>query len=240
MSRALALLLAGLALPAAARAGCPPGEPLLAAVRAAERVQFEQLGGDETRVETPLAHVPGRTLGHEVYGIFRASAAVAALLREAFARRDSYACTEKAPRASFRAPEGLPIGLYFSGPRGAVALVLRLPEGEVEIQREGDPLTRVPLSRSGQNRWEAALALLARETRTGPQEFYEQMLPPDRVPPGQAEPADTTGAPGGEDVAPGRRAPREADERPGPEASRNAAAPHGVTARASADRVRPE
>jgi hypothetical protein len=206
MMRAGALLLAGLALPSGpARAACPPPEPLLGAARAAARVQFEQLGGDDTRVETPLAHVPGRTLGHEVHGIFRASPVVAAALREAFGRRDSYACPGGAPAAMFQAPEGLPIGLYFTGPRGALAVVLRLPEGEVQLRVEGDSLVRVPLSRAGQRRWEEALRLLSLETRTSPAEFYEQMQPPERVPPSGEPPADTTGAPPGGGRAPGER-----------------------------------
>jgi hypothetical protein len=216
-------LLAGLAAGAAtALAACPPPEPLLVAMRSAERIQFEQLGGDETRVETPLAHVPGRTLGHEVHGVFRASAAVAAALREAFGRRDSYACPGGAPAAAFRGPEGLPIGLFFTGPRGGVAVVLRLPAGEVQMQAEGDTLVRVPLSRSGQRRWEAALRQFAQETRTSPEEFYQQMLPPDRVPPAREAPADTTDAPADTTDVPG-----------GGEQAR------GVTAPAPADRVRP-
>ena len=206
----LGLLLAGIVLRAApALAACPPPEAMLVALRAAARIQFEQLGGDDTRIETPLAHVPGRTLGHEVHGVFRASPAVASALRDAFGRHDSYACAAATPAAVFRTPEGLPIGLYFTGPRGAVALVLRLPEGEAQLQVEGDTLVRVPLSRAGQRRWELALRLLAQETRTSPEEFYEQMLPLGRVPPAREEPADTTSAQGGEKPAPFDSAARE-------------------------------
>src|SRR5262245_57216628 len=200
---AAALLLAVLA-GGPALAGCPPPEPMLAAIRAATRVQFEQLGGDETRIETPLAHVPGRTLGHEVHGVFRVSPAVSSALRDAFSRLDSYACPGGARRGEFPAPEGLPIGIYFVGSRGSVAAVFRLPEGEVELQVEGGEILRLPLSRAGQGRWEQALRALAKETRASPAEFYEQMLPPDRVPPMRDAPADTTGAPGS-----GGHSPRE-------------------------------
>ena len=196
----LAVLTAGPAL-----AACPPPEPMLGAIRAATRIQFEQLGGDATRIETPLAHVPGRTLGHEVYGVFRVSPAVSSALRDAFSRLDSYACPGGAKRGEFPAPAGLPIGIYFVGSRGSVAAVLRLPEGEVELQVEGGEILRVPLSRAGQGRWEQALRSLAKETNTSPAEFYEQMLPPDRVPPVRDQPADTTGAPRDSGRAPRER-----------------------------------
>jgi hypothetical protein len=193
LALATALAAAAASSPAPA-ADCPPPEALLIAVRGATRVQLEQLGSDAQRVETSLAHVPGRTLGYEVQGVFRASAPVANALRDAFSRHDSYACTKDLV-SSFQAPAGLPIGLWFgSGPQ-AVAVVLHLPEGEVELQREGEARVRVPLSRAGQRRWELALLTLARETRTSPEEFYRQMTPPDRV---HAEPPaspDTASSP---------------------------------------------
>ncbi len=178
-----------------ARAACPPPDALLEVVRASTRVQLEQLGSDDTRIETPFAHVPGRTLGYEVQGLFRVTGAVANALRDALGRRDSYACVPDAPAARFETPDGLPIGLLFAGNRGAVAVVLHLPEGAVELQLEGSAHTTAPMSKAGQRRWELALALLSRETRTSPSEFYEQMLPPGRAPAAPAPAADTASAP---------------------------------------------
>lgn len=178
-----------------AGAACPPPEALLGAVRAATRIQLEQLGSDETRMETPLAHAPGRTLGYEVHGVFRVNGPTAEALRAALGRRDSYACSPEIPPSEFATPEGLPIGLLFSGSQGAVAVVLHLPEGRVELQLEGGVRTSAPLSRAGQRRWELALTLLARVTRTSPEEFYEQMLPPGRVPPAPVPVADTVVVP---------------------------------------------
>ena len=195
LARTAALLLGAAALAGSARAACPPPEPLLAAVRSSTRAQIEQLGGDETRIESRAAHAPGRTLGYEVHGLFRVTGAAAEALRQAFGRRDSYACSSETPASDFKTPPGLPIGLLFNGSRGAVAVVLHLPEGEVELQLEGSVHTSAPLSRAGQRRWEQALTLLARETRTSPREFYEQMLPPARVPSPDAPPADSASAP---------------------------------------------
>ncbi len=184
-----------LAMASPAEVACPPPEALLGAVRAATRIQLEQLGPDETRIDTPLAHVPGRTLGYEVHGVFRVSGPTAEALRAAFGRRDSYACASEIAPSEFVTPEGLPIGLLFAGSQGAAAVVLHLPEGHVEIQLEGGVHTSAPLSRLGQRRWELALRLLARETRTSPDQFYEQMLPPGRVPPAADPAADTAAAP---------------------------------------------
>jgi len=189
-----------LAWAAPAAAACPPPDLVLSLVRSATRVQMEQLGGDGTRADTVRAHVPGRTLGYEVHGLFVLSPDVAAAMREAFGRRDSWACAEDAPGAAFETPEGLRVGLLFSGPSGAVAAVVRLPEGELEMQRVGGARTRVPLSRTGQRRWERALDLLARQTHADRDEFYRQMLPPDQLdgpapPPAPADAGeDTTGA----------------------------------------------
>ena len=178
-----------------ARAACPPPDLLLDLVRASTRVQVEQLGSDDKRIETPFAHVPGRTLGYEVEGIFRVTGAVANALRDAIGRHDSYACVAETPAAAFETPQGLPIGLLFAGHRGAVAVVLHLPEGAVELQLEGSAHTTAPLSRAGQRRWELALALLARETRTSLEEFYDQMLPPGRQPVAPKPTADTSSTP---------------------------------------------
>lgn len=191
-----------IAMPALA-ADCPPPEPLLVGVRGASRVQLEQLGADAQRLETPLAHVPGRTLGYEVHGVFRVSAAVASALREAFSRRDSYACTPEVPAASFAVPAELPIGLWFGTGARAVAVVLHLPEGEVELQSEGAARVRVPLSLAGQRRWEAALAALARETHTPPEEFYRQMTPFERAPAEEKASPDSASRP--RDGLPGPR-----------------------------------
>lgn len=197
---ALAFVLAlGLTSPPAGRAAdCPPAEALLVAARGAARVQIEQLGADELRIDTPLAHVPGRSLGYEVHGRFRVTGAVASALREAFGRRDSYACAPDAARASFETPVALPLGLHFGEGIAAVTVVLHLPEGVVELQAEGVPRVRVPLSRTGQQRWETALTALARQSRTTMDEFYRQMAPPDRPPAtplAPAAPADTASAP---------------------------------------------
>ena len=179
MSRLRALLLAAVLLSAArVQAACPPPDVLLQGVNAASRIQVEQLGADATRVDTPFAHVPGRTLGYEVQGVFRVTGAVAAALQKAFGRHDSYACGPDAPRATFQTPGALQIGLLFASHGSAVAVVLHLPDGRVELQLEGGVHTSAPLSQAGQRRWEEALELLARETRTSPEEFYEQMLPP--------------------------------------------------------------
>ena len=179
---------------APAPAACPPSELLLQGVRSATRIQVEQLAGDDTRVDTPLAHVPGRTLGYEVQGLFRVSGPVADALQRAFGRRDSYACGDT-PRATLVTPGRLAIGMLFASGRTAVAVVLHLPEGQVEIQLEGGVHTIAPLSRAGQRRWEEALLLLSRETRTSPEEFYQQMMPPPPVPPAAEPVPDTAGAP---------------------------------------------
>ncbi len=175
-----------------ALAACPPPELLLQGVRSASRIQVEQLAGDDTRLDTPLAHVPGRTLGYEVQGLFRVGGPVAEALQRAFGRRDSYACGD-APRASVRTPGALAVGMLFASGRTAVAVVLHLPGGQVELQLEGGAHTTAPLSQAGQRRWEEALILLARETRTSPAEFYEQMLPPRHViPVAEHAPDDST------------------------------------------------
>lgn len=193
MSRARALTCMALLLIAGrARAACPPPDLLLQGVRSASRVQVEQLGGDATRVDTPLAHVPGRTLGYEVQGVFRVSGAVADALQRAFGRHDSYACGADEPRATFHTPGALQVGLLFASQASAVAVVLHLPDGRVELQLEGGVHTSAPLSKAGQRRWEEALAQLARDTRTSPDEFYEQMLPPATVP---VPPRDSAAAP---------------------------------------------
>jgi hypothetical protein len=190
VSRVRAVACAAVLLAAAgARAACPPPDPLLQGVKSASRIQLEQLGADATRVDTPLAHVPGRTLGYEVQGVFRVSGAVADALQRAFGRHDSYACGADDPRATFHTPGALQIGLLFASHASAVAVVLHLPEGRVEIQLEGGVHTSAALSPAGQRRWEEALLLLARGTGTSPEEFYEQMLPPAFVPPG---PRDST------------------------------------------------
>jgi hypothetical protein len=166
-----------------ARAACPPPDVLLQGVRSATRIQVEQLGSDASRVDTPLAHVPGRTLGYEVQGVFRVSGAVADALQRTFGRHDSYACGAEQPRATFHTPGALQIGFLFASQASAVAVVLHLPEGRVEVQLEGGVHTSAPLSRAGQRHWEEALAQLAHETHTSPDDFYEQMLPPATVPP---------------------------------------------------------
>lgn len=176
---------------AGARAACPPPGLLLQGVQSASRVQVEQLGSNATRVDTPLAHVPGRTLGYEVQGVFRVSGAAADALQRAFGRHDSYACGADAPRAAFHTPGELQIGFLFASSASAVAVVLHLPEGRVELQLEGGVHASAPLSPAGQRRWEEALASLARTTRTSPTEFYEQMLPPMASPP---EPPDSAAA----------------------------------------------
>lgn len=186
------LVAAALCVAPRAYATCPPPESLLQPVRAAARIQVEELGADATRLETPLAHVPGRTLGYEVQGVFRVSAGVADALQRAFGRSDSYACGPAAPLATFKTPGWLQIGFLFGSGGGAVAAVLHLPEGEVELQREGEARTRAPLSQVGQRRWEEALRLLERETGASPEEFYRQMLPPAAAAVG---PRDSTRAP---------------------------------------------
>jgi hypothetical protein len=208
--RALATAAVLLALLGAAptRAACPPPELLLQSVRTATRIQIEQLGAEGLRVDTPLAHVPGRTLGYEVIGVFRVSGLAAEALQRAFGRRDSYACTPTAPRATFETPGALAVGLLFASRGGAVAVALHLPEGVVEVQLAGGVHTRAPLSQTGQRRWEEALQLLARETGTSAQEFYEQMLPPVQVAP---EPDAAPAAP--DSVNAPRPAPRDASRR---------------------------
>ena len=196
---ALAALLA--ALVPAASAACPPPELMLAGIQSASRIQVEQLGSDATRIETPLAHVPGRTLGYEVHGLFRVSGPVAAALQRAFGRRDSYACGD-APRATIETPGPLAIGLLFASGRQAVAVVVHLPEGMIELQLEGGVHTLAPLSQAGQRRWQEVLLLLARETRTSPEEFYEQMLPPVHIDPATPAELDSTGPPRDGEPAP--------------------------------------
>jgi hypothetical protein len=155
-------------------------------------VQIEQLGGDDMRIETPLAHVPGRTLGYEVLGRYRVSNAVASTFRDAFGRRDSYACAPGASRASFATPDAVPIGVHFGEGAQAVTVVLHLPEGVAEIQVEGLPRVSAPLSRAGQLRWELAITMLTRASHTTPEELYRQMTPPGRVPAAPAPPADSS------------------------------------------------
>ena len=150
---AAAVLLAG----ARAQAACPPPDLMLQGVKSASRIQVEQLGSDDSRVDTPLAHVPGRTLGYEVQGVFQVSGAVADALQRAFGRHDSYACDPDAPRATFRTPGALQIGLLFASHGSAIAAVLHLPEGRVELQLEGGVHTSASLSPAGQRRWEEAL-----------------------------------------------------------------------------------
>jgi hypothetical protein len=200
----IALVAAALLSAVRVQASCPPPDVLLQGVNAATRIQVEQLGADATRVDTPLAHVPGRTLGYEVQGVFRVSGAAASALQKAFGKHDSYACGPDAARATFQTPGALQIGLLFASHGSAVAVVLHLPDGRVEIQLEGGVHTSAPLSQAGQRRWEEALQLLARETRTSPQEFYEQMLPPAVVQPG------TSGSPATQDTtADSTRTPRD-------------------------------
>lgn len=178
MTRArVALALTLMLVASRAHAACPPHELLLRGVRFATRVQIEQLGSDASRIETPHAHLPGRTLGYEVEGVFRVSRPVAEALQRAFGRADSYGCEPEAPRTTFRTPGPLAVGLLFASRASAVAVVLHLPEGRVEIQLEGGVHASAPLSQAGQRRWEEALSLLARETHASPEEFYEQMRP---------------------------------------------------------------
>jgi hypothetical protein len=205
MRRAAAAALLTLLAAATGHAACPPPELLLQGVRTATRIQVEQLGGDGTRVSTPLAHMPGRTLGYEVIGVFRVSGVAAEALQRAFGRRDSYACATAAPRATFETPGALAVGLLFASRGSAVAVALHLPEGVVEIQLAGGVHASAPLSQAGQRRWEEALRLLARETGTSPLEFYEQMLPPTQVSPAP-DPAKVT--------PDSLRAPRDASRRP--------------------------
>ena len=191
-----------------AQAACPPPDLLLQGVSSASRIQVEQLGADATRLDSPLAHVPGRTLGYEVEGVFRVSGAAAATLQRAFGRPDSYACGRDASRATFSTPGALQIGLLFASHGSAVTVVMHLPEGLVELRLEGGAHTSAPLSQAGQRRWEAALTLLSRETRTSPDEFYEQMLPPPAASPPAGDSArapDSSRAP-----RQGARLPRDA------------------------------
>lgn len=199
MIRARAALAVALLLGAAPAPGaCPPPVMLLHGVRAASRVQVEQLGATATRADTPLAHVPGRTLGYEVEGVFWVTGPAADALERAFGRNDSYACGPDAPRATFHPPGALQIGLLFTSHGSPVVAVLHLPEGTVELQIEGGERVSAPLSQAGQRRWEEALLLLARDTRASPDEFYEQMLPPAPGHPpevGTPAPHDTAVAP---------------------------------------------
>ena len=203
--RAVAVMAALLALAARATAACPPQDLLLQGVRAATRIQVEQLGPEATRVATPLAHVPGRTLGYEVQGVFRVSGAIAVALQRAFGRRDSYVCDPDAPQAAFQTPGALQIGLLFASRGAVVAAVLHLPEGEVELQLEGGVHTTAALSPLGQRRWDEALVLLAGQTRTSPADFYEQMLPPVHVAPARPDSAGTRDS---------RRTPRDGPRAP--------------------------
>lgn len=196
---ALAALLA--ALVPAANAACLPPEMILVGIQTANRIQVEQLGSDATRIETPLAHVPGRTLGYEVQGLFRVNGPVAAALQRTFGRRDSYACGD-APPATFETPGSLAIGLLFASGRAAIAAVLHLPEGMVELQLEGGVHTLAPLSQAGQRRWQEVLLLFARETHTSPEEFYEQMLPPVHIDPATPAEPDSTSPPRDGEPAP--------------------------------------
>lgn len=177
-----------------AGAACPPAQALLTGVQSASRIQVEQLGSESTRIETPFAHVPGRTLGYEVEGLFRVSSPVAAALQRAFGRADSYACGD-APRATLQAAGSLAIGLWFATARSGVVVVLHLPEGNVELQLEGGVHAVAPLSQAGQRRWEEALRLLTLETRTHPEEFYEQMRPPASADPATPTEPDSAGPP---------------------------------------------
>ena len=174
-SRRAALALLPLFLPAAAPA-CP-NDRLLERVRGAARVQIEQLQGDTTRLETTLAHVPGRTLGYEVEGMFRITGALAGLVQAAIGRNDSYACRPDVPKATFEMESGLPIGFLFGTGTQAVAVVLHLPEGVVEMQTEGGDRSSGTLSQAGQRRWDEAVRRLAGASRATPAQFYAQMRP---------------------------------------------------------------
>ena len=191
-------LVALVALPA--RAACPPPELLLGGVRNANRVQVEQLGSDATRIDTPLAHAPGRTLGYEVHGLFRVSGEVALAFQRTFGTRDSYECS--GAREPFEVPAPLALGFQFASRRSTMAVVLHLPECAVELQLEGGVHARVYLSATGRRRWQEAIRLLARETRTSPEEFYEQMQPPVRVEPAPGALPDSAGPPRDEVPAP--------------------------------------
>lgn len=197
--------LAAFAPLAALAAPCPP-ETFLVAARGAARVQLEQLGPDESRLATDLAHVPGRTLGYEVVGVMRVAGQVASALRDAFGRRDSYACTPETPMAFFDLDASLPIGIHFGTGAQAVTVVLHLPDAAVEIQAEGGARVLAPLSRLGQRRWELALAALARETGTSAEQFYAQMAPPVHSPPGETAAPDSTAPP--DSTPPPRDGPR--------------------------------
>ena len=183
-----ALVLVALSV-AEARPACPPPDLLLEGVRTAHRAQIEQLGSEATRIESPFAHVPGRTLGYEVQGFYRLSAPVVDALGTAFGRRDSYDCGA-VPDSSLVTPGPLAVGMMFSSGRGAIVVVLHLPEGRVDLQLEGGTLATAPLSAAGKRRWNAALALLTGETHSDPREFYRQMLPPPAAP-APAPPADS-------------------------------------------------
>jgi len=166
-----------LLLAASAPARACPNDRLLEHVRAASRAQVEQLDGEATRADTPLAHVPGRTLGYQVEGILRLSDAVTDAVTTALGKNDSYACRPETPKATFEMAPGVRVGFLFGTGAHAVAAVLRLPEGVVEMQVEGGERSSGTLSQAGQRRWDQAVRLLARASHGTPDDFYAQMRP---------------------------------------------------------------
>ena len=180
-ARALPAALLLMAMAATGALACP-NDRLLERIRGASRAQVEQLAGDATRVETDLAPVPGRTLGYEVQGIFRIKNSIADAVEAAIGRNDSYACKSDAPRATFAVDPPVQIGFLFGTGVNAVAVVLHLPEGLVEMQVEGGERSNGTLSQAGQRRWELAVRLLAEADRSTAEEFYVQMRPPETPP----------------------------------------------------------
>ncbi len=178
MTASRAAFAAMLLLLGAPRALACPNDRVLERVRSASRTQVEQLGGDATRVETTLAHVPGRTLGYEVQGILRIKNSIADAVEAAIGRNDSYACKSDAPRATFAIDPPVQIGFLFGTGLNTVAVVLHLPEGVVEMQIEGGERSSGTLSQAGQRRWEEAVRLLSDAGNSTPGEFYVQMRPP--------------------------------------------------------------
>ncbi|MEQ1831705.1 MAG: hypothetical protein ABL977_01535, partial [Candidatus Eisenbacteria bacterium] len=105
----------------------------------------------------------------------------------------SYQCHEA--QEPFEVSTPLALGFQFASRRSAVAAVLHLPEGAVELQLEGGLHVRAFLSAAGRRRWQQAVQLLARQTHTSPDEFYEQMQPPVHVEPVAPAELDSAGPP---------------------------------------------
>ena len=182
MRRLLAVVFLAAMVAGSAQAVCPAPGLLLNCAKNATSVHLVSLGSRAERSTNPLNRPSDRFIGYSTRIRYPLTGKVIAAMGRTFGDKASYLCGDKQSPPAFETKLPTQVGVIFDSPSGRLRAVLRLPEGDVDLEYESGYRAEARLSSAGQARWEEALGQLLRATSKSKEDFYADMAPPEAEP----------------------------------------------------------